>query len=129
MSFWSTCGRQFDWLHCLKKRRLIVMKMEGRLKAEQKLKEKEEKEKQNPEKQAEAAKKPSTKDAVKEEEITPNEYFKLRSSTIMKMKEAGQAPYPHKYHVDTSLQDFIDKYNSLSASEALESVTLSVAGN
>ena len=99
--------------------------MKRRLKAEQKAKEKAEKEKDKP---AQEVAKVKVKDAVKEEEISPNEYFKLRSLAVQKMKETGEAPYPHKYHVDISLQDFIKKFDHLSAGEAIESEVLSIAG-
>jgi len=94
-----------------------------RLKAEQKLKEKAEKEKNKPEEQVVTK---ATKDALKEEEITPNEYFKLRSAMIQGM--GTQVTYPHKYHVDISLQDYIDKFTHLTNGQALEAESFSIAG-
>ena len=95
--------------------------MKRRLKAEQKLKEKAEKEKDKPK---EEVSKP--KDALKEEEITPNEYFKLRSSAIQAM--TSEVAYPHKYHVDISMQDYIDKFTHLTDGQALETESISIAG-
>ena len=37
-------------------------------------------------------------------------------------------PYPHKYHVDSSLQAFIEKYASMSEGTTDEGTTLSLAG-
>lgn len=98
--------------------------MKRRLKAEQKLKEKAEKVAQQPDSNAE-------KKATKaEEEISPNEYYKLRSAAVAALKEGpkGEHPYPHKFTVTSSLEDFIEKYNTLESGEVLDSVTLSLAG-
>ncbi|XP_032529808.2 lysine--tRNA ligase isoform X2 [Danaus plexippus] len=98
--------------------------LKRRLKAEQKLKEKAEKVAQQP---VAAAEKKSTK---AEEEISPNEYYKLRSGAIAALKNGSKAdhPYPHKFNVTSSLEDFINKYNDLGSGEVLENVNLSVAG-
>lgn len=52
---------------------------------------------------------------ISEEEVSPNEYFKLRTQAVAKLKELDQSrhPYPHKFHVSISLEDFIDKYSNL----------------
>jgi Lysyl-tRNA synthetase (class II) len=44
------------------------------------------------------------------------------------MKEQGPHPYPHKFTVTSSLEDFIEKYSDLPDAQVLENVTLSVAG-
>lgn len=93
------------------------------MKAEQKLKEKAEK----PKPVEETKIKP--KDALKDEEISPNEYFKLRSATVQQLKESPLTPYPHKYQVDTSLQTFIDNFQHLTNGEALTDKCHSIAGN
>jgi len=94
-----------------------------RLKTEQKLKEKAEKEKNKPEEKEVTQ---VTKDALKDEEITPNEYFKLRSSAIQAM--GSEVAYPHKYHVDISMQDYIDKFSHLTNGQALDTESYSIAG-
>ncbi|XP_066260531.1 lysine--tRNA ligase isoform X1 [Euwallacea similis] len=98
--------------------------LKRRLKAEQKAKEKLEK--------AAAVPPAPTKVQAKivEEEISPNEYFKLRTTAIDNLKSLGdvQHPYPHKYHVTISLEGFIEKYSYLKDNEVLESEILSVAG-
>ncbi len=51
---------------------------------------------------------------IVEEEISPNEYFKLRSAAVEALKsDPATHPYPHKFHVSISLTDFIENYNSL----------------
>ncbi|XP_021191264.3 lysine--tRNA ligase isoform X1 [Helicoverpa armigera] len=99
--------------------------LKRRLKAEQKLKEKAEKVAQQP--PATADKKADKK---AEEEISPNEYYKLRTAAVAALKEGAKAdhPYPHKFHVTISLEEFIEKYNHVNSGEVLEDVTLSVAG-
>lgn len=98
--------------------------MKRRLKAEQKSKEKAAKEAQVT---ANAVTPKEIK--VNEEEISPNEYFKLRTATVANLKAAGgeNSPYPHKFHVSTSLEEFIAKYSHLKDGEILEE-KLSVAG-
>ena len=88
-----------------------------REKAEKKAKEKAEKEAK---KAAEAASKGVTEKKVdkdSEEEMTPNEYFKIRSAAVEELKQGPNHPYPHKFHVNISLTEFIEKYSSLEAGE------------
>lgn len=98
--------------------------LKRRLKAEQKLKEKTEKVSQQP------AITTEKKAAKAEEEISPNEYYKLRSIAVAALKEGPKEehPYPHKFTVTSSLEEFIEKYNSLGSGEVLENVSLSLAG-
>jgi len=85
--------------------------LKRRLKAEQKAKEKAEKEKNRP------APAPSAKNKAIEEEISPNEYFKLRSGAIEELKSSDSHPYPHKFSVSISLTTYLDKYQHLKDSE------------
>lgn len=55
------------------------------------------------------------------------EYFKLRSKSIAQLKDKGDNPYPHKFHVQISLTEFIEKYNDTPAGETHD-VEVSVAG-
>ncbi|KAH0446019.1 hypothetical protein IEQ34_025147 [Dendrobium chrysotoxum] len=49
--------------------------------------------------------------ALNEEDISPNQYFELRSRAIQKLRETRDPdPYPHKFYVTLSLTDFIEKY-------------------
>lgn len=104
---------------------LLYSEQKRRLKAESKAKEKAEKAEKAPP-VADGPKK--NKDAIKEEEISPNEYFKLRSSAVQQLKLSKSSPYPHKYHVDTSVQEFIEKFTYLTKEQALDDQTFSVAG-
>lgn len=87
--------------------------LKRRLKAEQKAKEKAEKAAAVPEKPVKEAKKEVTK---VDEEISPNEYFKLRTAAVTALKNSNdpdQHPYPHKFHVSIGLTEFIEKYKDL----------------
>ena len=68
-------------------------------------------------------------DALNSEEITPNEYFKLRSLAVEDLKnDPATHPYPHKFHVSISLTEFIEKYSSLEDGQSLDDVQVRVAG-
>ncbi len=104
--------------------------LKRRMKAEKKAAEKAEKEKARAEQQPASAKangKPA--DKMSEEEITPNEYFKLRSAAVDELKRSPAThPYPHKFHVDTSLTDFIASYKDLPDGQTKEDTVVRVAG-
>lgn len=113
--------------------KLSKNELKRRMKAEQKAKEKEEKEKQAAATAAPggaAAAKPKAEAKVNEEEISPNEYFKLRSAAVAELKKSEEThPYPHKFHVSCSLESFIEKYDGqLKDGDMLEQESLSVAG-
>lgn len=103
------------------------------MKAEQKAKEKAEKEANKAITAAAAATATvnanttnSSKLQSKElEDISPNEYFKLRSAAIAELKKSPETdPYPHKFHVSISLENFINKYSHLKEGEMLENDAL-----
>ncbi|XP_019756420.1 lysine--tRNA ligase isoform X2 [Dendroctonus ponderosae] len=106
--------------------KLSKNELKRRLKAEQKAKEKLEKAAALPA----VAPKAQVAPKVTEEDISPNEYFKLRTSAVENLKKLGGSnhPYPHKYHVTISLEGFIEQYSYLKDNEVLESEILSVAG-
>jgi lysyl-tRNA synthetase class 2 len=56
------------------------------------------------------------------------EYFRLRSQAIAQLKQIGDHPYPHKFHVSVSLTEFIDSYNHVSDGEILDGIEVSIAG-
>lgn len=105
--------------------------LKRRLKAEQKAKEKAEKEAAKAAAapaagSAEGKKKPAS---ALDEEISPNEYFKLRSAAVSELKKSPEThPYPHKFHVSISLENYIGKYANLKEGEMLENEQLSIAG-
>ncbi|XP_011632518.1 lysine--tRNA ligase isoform X1 [Pogonomyrmex barbatus] len=102
--------------------------LKRRLKAEQKAKEKAEKEEVRALAAATQPKSSEKKD-VKEEEISPNEYFKLRSNWVSQLKAMNDNPYPHKFHVSISLEMFIEKFKDVvKDGEILENEVHSIAG-
>ncbi|XP_060894451.1 lysine--tRNA ligase isoform X1 [Labrus mixtus] len=66
--------------------------------------------------------------ALDEETLDPNQYFKIRSQAIGDLKGTAEDPYPHKYNVDLSLMEFIEKYNHLQPGDQLTDVVLNVSG-
>lgn len=104
---------------------LFKGELKRRLKAEQKAKEKAAKEKEKPQENSKL--KENNLKAI-QEDISPNEYFKLRTAAVTKLKENNDSPYPHKFHVSTSLEEFIETYKDLKDGEMLETKELSVAG-
>lgn len=100
-----------------------------RLKAEQKAKEKAEKDQSAVQNGIVDVKKSADADKIDEAEITPNEFFKLRSAAVEELKKNPEThPYPHKFHVSTSLESFIEQYSHIGDGEKLEDVHISVAG-
>ncbi len=65
-----------------------------------------------------------------EESLDPRMYFENRSKVIAKLRENKETyPYPHKFHVSTSLTAFVEKYSErLQAGERLENEEITVAG-
>lgn len=55
-----------------------------------------------------AAKKETAEDS--EDNLTPNQYNEIRKKKLDEMRQAGQNPYPHKFHVSTGIEEFIAKY-------------------
>ena len=62
--------------------------------------------------------------------ITSNasEFFKSRSEFVNKLKQSGENPYPHKFEVTISVNQFIDDYAHLESETADESKQFSLAG-
>ncbi|XP_004690422.1 PREDICTED: lysine--tRNA ligase isoform X1 [Condylura cristata] len=108
--------------------------LKRRLKAEKKVAEKEAKQKELSEKQlsqAAAAATNHTSDngvAAEEESLDPNQYYKIRSQAVHQLKVSGEDPYPHKFHVDISLTQFLQEYSHLQPGDHLTDITLKVAG-
>jgi len=107
--------------------KLSKNELKRRQKAEKKAAEKAEKESKKAE---EAAANPEkvAKPKVDEEEISPNEYFKIRSAAVEELKKSDQHPYPHKFNVTTSLTQFIESYSSLEAGQTLKDKEVRLAG-
>uniref|UniRef100_A0AC34PXL2 Lysine--tRNA ligase n=1 Tax=Panagrolaimus sp. JU765 TaxID=591449 RepID=A0AC34PXL2_9BILA len=83
---------------------------------------------------AAAAAAPSANNAAKKKEVVidpsdPQEYFNMRQNMIETRRSAGDNPFPHKFHVSTSLAAFIEKYdNQIEKDKILEDITVNVAG-
>ncbi|EGW31845.1 uncharacterized protein SPAPADRAFT_62457 [Spathaspora passalidarum NRRL Y-27907] len=69
-----------------------------------------------------------------DEDLTPNQYFEIRSRQINELREANNAdptkfnPYPHKFQVTTKIPEFVEKYSHLQRGETLQDVSVSVSG-
>ncbi|KAJ5776352.1 uncharacterized protein N7511_001363 [Penicillium nucicola] len=71
------------------------------------------------------------KTSAEEEEanLTPNQYFEIRSKKINKLRETKQPdPYPHKFQVDTDLRQFLKDYEGLQKGEQKTDVAVRIAG-
>ena len=98
------------------------------LKKRQKQREAEEKKKA---KAAAAPAKAEKKKSEEEEEsnLTPNQYFEIRSKKINKLRQTKDPdPYPHKFQVKTDLRDFLKKYASLKTGEHKKDEEVRIAG-
>ncbi|KAL4764136.1 lysine--tRNA ligase KRS1 [Aspergillus foveolatus] len=100
------------------------------LKRRQKLREKEAKKK---EKEAAAPPKPAAQKKVSAEDeeanLTPNQYFEIRSKRINKLRETKQPdPYPHKFQVTDDLRKYLKEYESLAKGEQKPETTVRIAG-
>merc|ERR1719369_1309564 len=103
--------------------------LKRRMKADKKAAEKEAKAKEQVEQKKESSNKGAQDDfGADEETLDPNQYFKIRTQAIQALKGTAEDPYPHKYHVDLSLTEFIEKYNHLQAGDQLTDVVLNVSG-
>ncbi|KAK2083677.1 Lysine--tRNA ligase, partial [Saguinus oedipus] len=103
------------------------------LKAEKKVAEKEAKQKELSEKQLSQATSAATNHTTdngvgpEEESLDPNQYCKIHSQAIHQLKVNGEDQYPHKFHIDISLTDFIQEYSHLQSGDHLTDITLRVA--
>ncbi|XP_076012165.1 lysine--tRNA ligase isoform X1 [Genypterus blacodes] len=103
--------------------------LKRRMKAEKKAAEKETKVKEQVEQKKESNDQGAQNACVVDEEtLDPTQYYKIRSQAIQDLKGTAEDPYPHKYHVDLSLTEFIEKYNHLQPGDQLSDVVLNVSG-
>jgi len=83
-------------------------------------------------KQAKAAAKgpaqPSKKSAeAAEKELTPNQYFEIRSRTVNELHAQGKA-YPHKFDVNYDIRKFSDEFSHLKNGVSEKSRQIQLAG-
>ncbi|XP_030620472.1 lysine--tRNA ligase isoform X1 [Chanos chanos] len=103
--------------------------LKRRMKAEKKAAEKEAKVKEQLEQKKETNDKQEHNIfGADEESLDPNQYFKIRTQAIQALKGSSEDPYPHKFHVDLSLTEFLERYNHLQPGDQLTDVVLNVAG-
>ncbi|XP_044842955.1 lysine--tRNA ligase isoform X2 [Mauremys mutica] len=105
--------------------------LKRRLKAERKVADKEAKQKEQSEKHLSKSTLTLGSEncnGADEESLDPNQYYKIRSQAIQQLKGTDEDPYPHKFHVDLSLTDFIERYSHLQAGDHLRDITVRVAG-
>ncbi|KAL3143670.1 Lysine--tRNA ligase [Trebouxia sp. C0009 RCD-2024] len=62
------------------------------------------------------------------EDLDPNLYHERRVATVKHAKASGANLYPHKFHVSTSLPDFVAKYKDLPDGSHDEDTAVSIAG-
>ncbi|KAG5270678.1 hypothetical protein AALO_G00195300 [Alosa alosa] len=101
--------------------------LKRRMKAEKKAAEKEAKVKEQVDQKNTSDKAEHNNYGADEETLDPNQYFKIRTQAVQALKGTAKDPYPHKFHVDMSLTEFIEKYNYLQPGDQLNEV-ISVAG-
>jgi len=69
------------------------------------------KEKRNKNKNSAKEKSTTTTTTTEEEELDPSKYFEIRERAIQQLETSGELnPYPHKFHVQMSIPEFIEKY-------------------
>ncbi|CCU75844.1 lysyl-tRNA synthetase [Blumeria hordei DH14] len=58
-----------------------------------------------------------------EKKLNPNQYFEIRSRNINKLRQTKNPnPYPHKFHTNYDLRNFLKQYGSLKSGEAKRGV-------
>ncbi|KEP55412.1 lysine-tRNA ligase [Rhizoctonia solani 123E] len=76
--------------------------------------------------------KPKTDAGPNEDELTPNQYFELRSRQIQKLRQTQDPePYPHKFEVTSGITSYIREFGPAGVIEnggALPDKTISLAG-
>uniref|UniRef100_A0A673J8Q9 Lysine--tRNA ligase n=1 Tax=Sinocyclocheilus rhinocerous TaxID=307959 RepID=A0A673J8Q9_9TELE len=106
----------------------VLSELKRRMKAEKKAAEKDAKVKEQQEQKETSDKSQQNAYGDDEETLDPNQYFKIRSQAIQALKGTAEDPYPHKFNVDLSLTEFIERYNNLQPGDHLTDVVLSLSG-
>ncbi|KAF3491337.1 lysyl-tRNA synthetase [Arthroderma uncinatum] len=64
-----------------------------------------------------------------ESQLTPNQYFEIRSAKVNQLRETKEPnPYPHKFHVTDDLRKFLKDYDSLKKGEHMTDKEVRIAG-
>ncbi|PHH86579.1 hypothetical protein CDD83_10039 [Cordyceps sp. RAO-2017] len=99
------------------------------LKKRQKAREKEaaKKEKQASQPQPAAGAGASKSTEAAEKDLTPNQYFEIRSRTVTELHAQGKA-FPHKFHITYDIRKFADDFSHLKNGESDKSKMMQLAG-
>ncbi|WJX23998.1 lysine--tRNA ligase [Trifolium repens] len=99
------------------------------LKNKQREEEKKKKEEEKARKAAELKSANENKSApADDEDMDPTQYLENRLKYLATEKKEGRNPYPHKFYVTLSIEQYIKEYGSLSEGQHLEDVSVSLAG-
>jgi lysyl-tRNA synthetase class 2 len=99
------------------------------LKNKQREEEKKKKEEEKARKAAELKSANENKSApADDEDMDPTQYLENRLKYLATEKKEGRNPYPHKFYVTLSIEQYIKEYGSLSDGQHLEDVSVSLAG-
>ncbi|KAK7387924.1 hypothetical protein VNO78_22722 [Psophocarpus tetragonolobus] len=99
------------------------------LKNKQREEERKRKEEEKAKKAAEMQSSKVNKSALAEDEdMDPTQYLENRLKYLAIQKTEGKNPYPHKFFVTMSIDQYIKEYGSLSNGQHLEDVSVSLAG-
>jgi lysyl-tRNA synthetase class 2 len=67
--------------------------------------------------------------AINEDDLDPSQYKQIREALVKTMEDKGETPYPHKFHVDYRVPDFVEEFMPKTVNGArLDDVLVSVAG-
>ncbi|KAI4154139.1 MAG: hypothetical protein LQ340_001875 [Diploschistes diacapsis] len=98
------------------------------LKRRQKQRENEEKKRAKAAAAPQQVEKPMSEEE-RELKLDPRQYFEIRAARIKKLRDSKNPnPYPHKFHVDTDLREFIKKYSSFKKGEFRKDIPVRVGG-
>ncbi|KAK2449251.1 Class II aminoacyl-tRNA and biotin synthetases superfamily protein [Trifolium repens] len=108
-------------------------KSKNALKRELKNKQREEEKKKKEEEKARKAVELKSANENKsapadDEDMDPTQYLENRLKYLATEKKEGRNPYPHKFYVTLSIEQYIKEYGSLSEGQHLEDVSVSLAG-
>ncbi|XP_027902575.1 lysine--tRNA ligase, cytoplasmic-like [Vigna unguiculata] len=99
------------------------------LKNKQREEERKRKEEEKAKKAAEMQRAKDNKPApVDEDDMDPTQYLENRLKYLAVQKAEGRNPYPHKFFVTMSLDEYIKEYGGLSEGQHLEDVSVSLSG-
>lgn len=75
------------------------------------------------------AKPPTVTAGKRDDERNPNEYFEIRSEQINALRQSKSPnPYPHKFHVNIRIDQFVEEYAHLKRGDELKDIKVSLAG-